>query len=354
MLKIIKRLVPNALKENIKAIIKKKEYRKYKKECRQKHQIEYILFGTPIHGNLGDHAIAIAEYEMLKKCGIAPFEVPTYEAELCYNYLLENTTKDAVILITGGGSIGSEWLREEFFIRKIIQDFKDHKIIVFPQTIYYKDDETGREQKELDKQSYAQANGLYVCTREEKSYELVKQLHPTTKVLLLPDIVLSLAPYTFKEKREGILLCIRNDVESNISKEKRDEIEKIAKKFSTIVDTTDTVEKKKITEKTRQIELEKKLKEFAKYKLIITDRLHGMIFATLTKTPCIAIGNYNYKVEGVYQWLKGFSYIQYIETIEELQGQIERLYCGNIANESIDLQEKYQPLLQVIKGEESE
>ncbi len=351
MFKLLKRIIPNKWRKKIKGIIKRKQYRQYKKQCRQNGQKEYILLETPIHGNLGDHAIVIAEYEMLKSCQIVPFEVPTFEAELCYSYLLKNIAKDAIILITGGGNIGSEWLREEKFIRKIIQDFKEHKIIVFPQTIYYKDDEVGREQKELDKQVYAQAKKLYLCTREEKSYELARQLFQKAEILLLPDIVLSLAPHIDEGKREGILLCIRNDAESNINEETKNNIRKVAEQFSTIVNNTDTVEKKKITKKIRKKELNQKLKEFSKYKLIITDRLHGMIFAALTRTPCIAIGNYNYKVKGVYQWIKDYPCIQYVETVQELQEKIGSLYDDNLVKDSINLQEKYQPLLQIIKGE---
>lgn len=41
----------------------------------------------------------------------------------------------------------------------------------------------------------------------------------------------------------------------------------------------------------RKSELLKKLEEFRSNKLIITDRLHGMIMACLAGTPCIAFDN---------------------------------------------------------------
>lgn len=68
MKKIIKKLIPNKIKEIIKQYLYKRDYKKYRKTCKRLKQKEYILFGTPIHGNLGDHAIAIAEYKILEDC----------------------------------------------------------------------------------------------------------------------------------------------------------------------------------------------------------------------------------------------------------------------------------------------
>ena len=43
--------------------------------------------------------------------------------------------------------------------------------------------------------------------------------------------------------------------------------------------------------------IEEMLKKYRKCQLVITDRLHGMIFAAITSTPCIALGNYNHKIK---------------------------------------------------------
>lgn len=38
--------------------------------------------------------------------------------------------------------------------------------------------------------------------------------------------------------------------------------------------------------------------KFRECELVITDRIHGMIFAAITGTPCIALSNY--KIKGTY------------------------------------------------------
>ena len=40
-----------------------------------------------------------------------------------------------------------------------------------------------------------------------------------------------------------------------------------------------------------------KFKDFQKSELVITDRLHGMVFCAISGTPCIVFGNYNQKVK---------------------------------------------------------
>ena len=68
-----------------------------------------------------------------------------------------------------------------------------------------------------------------------------------------------------------------------------------------------------ISPRRREFFLNKKLDEFAKAEIVITDRLHGMIFATITGTPCIAFDNLSNKVSGVYEWIMDQSYVKCID-----------------------------------------
>ena len=58
---------------------------------------------------------------------------------------------------------------------------------------------------------------------------------------------------------------------------------------------------------------------------MVTDRLHGMIFAALTKTPCIVVPNSNYKIKGIYEWLKGLNYISFLEDMDCFEDEVLRL-----------------------------
>ena len=71
--------------------------------------------------------------------------------------------------------------------------------------------------------------------------------------------------------------------------------------------------------------LETKLQEARESELVITDRLHGMIFAAITSTPCIAFGNYNHKITSSFIWLEHFGYVKYIEDIGKLEETIKQI-----------------------------
>ena len=68
------------------------------------------------------------------------------------------------------------------------------------------------------------------------------------------------------------------------------------------------------------------LKQIKKSKLLITDRLHGMIFAVITNTPCIAFANKSGKVKGVYNWIsKDNDYVKFANSVEQFKQILEDL-----------------------------
>jgi pyruvyl transferase EpsI len=93
---------------------------------------------------------------------------------------------------------------------------------------------------------------------------------------------------------------------------------------------TDTVVPYVISYDMREYELEKKLDEFRSAKLVITDRLHGMIFAAITGTPCVALNNISKKVEGVYQWIKYLDYIKMAQTVDDALLAADALLKANL------------------------
>ena len=94
--------VVNKLKpSHIKAFIKSKQY-KYSLDKQYKiykNKKKFVLIGTPEHGNLGDHAITIAQYSILKE------NFNEYDfVELTLNeYIKKYIDKEDVIIINGGG-----------------------------------------------------------------------------------------------------------------------------------------------------------------------------------------------------------------------------------------------------------
>lgn len=345
----IKIIVKNILLHTVFKLKYANMYNKYKKNNLK----QYILFGIPEHGNIGDHAIAIAERKFLTDIGITNvFEVPIKKQRIIVNKIKKSINKDDIVFITGGGFIGDTWMEEEKMVREVISTFKNNKIIIFPSTIYYRNNPEAKKEFEKSLQIYNEHRNIVICARERYTYDFINENYKNVKVLLVPDIVLYLYGDIINKdnmKRENILFCLRKDVEKNISNE---HIEKLKNNiYNNInINNTDTVINQRITNIERIQHFEAKLNEFAKHKIVVTDRLHGMIFAAITETPCIAIGNYNYKVKGVYEWIKDLEYIYFVDDIDTAEEKIKELLKDRYKVNKINLKECYNDLIKEIEG----
>ena len=79
--------------------------------------------------------------------------------------------------------------------------------------------------------------------------------------------------------------CLRSDKESVMNHQNVDEIESFLKDRISEIRYTDT-QMDNYCKENRELLLKQKIKEFQSAELVITDRLHGMIFAAITGTPC--------------------------------------------------------------------
>lgn len=324
---MIKKVIPKSVKSKIKIILCKNKYKNYKKNQSKNKLNSYILFGTPIHGNIGDQAIAIAEYKFLEDIGVKNvFEIISPQIDISCKALKKLIDDKAIIMIHGGGFLGNQWSIEQERLEEVIKTFPNNKIVIFPQTIYFTNNEKGKEAQNRAQNIFENHENMVICAREKKSYSMMKEIFKKAKIILIPDIVLYLKEFGEKFERDGILLCLRKDPEAKLNSEDREKIHDIVCKYNSKVHWTDTVINEIIEPNKRKEVLYNKLQEFAKSKLIVTDRLHGMVFAAMTKTPCIVLGNYNHKVKGVYEWIKDLDYIEYIDNLSEIEEKVKKLY----------------------------
>lgn len=311
-------------------------------------KVRAVLLNTPLHGNIGDHAIAVAEKELLSSMGISVLDFPW--ANKYYHILAKLTPEDKVILLHGGGYIGDLWLNEEKKLEKILQAFKRHRIIIMPQTVHF-DLETGagREFFEGVKRKFSAHPSLTVFLRERISYEFMKKYMPEVHVELAPDIVMMLQQPDVKRSRSGVLVCLRNDIEKTMADENRRIMFALLHKKIDKIKHSDMAENRNIgpEESNRVVQL--KLSEFAAFELVITDRLHGMIFAAVTETPCIVINSRSHKIRGCYEWLKNMGYIRFLDDINHIPEVIEELNAVKPCYDHDAIIHEMEPLFSVLK-----
>lgn len=365
IIRFLKNIIPLKLKLVLIKILVSIQYVYYKFfkksiEVKEDKKKIYVMLSTD-YSNLGDHALTYAHIKYLEinfpECEI--IEILVNDTLKVLKSLKKEIKPEDIITLKGGGNIGIEYFREELYRRIIINSFKYNKIIIFPQTIYFPDSRIGNKEFKRTIDIILKHQNLHLFIRDQKSYDLVKK-RLNKKVFLVPDIVLSLDIKNMKlkevEKREGILLCFRNDKEGIYQNNDKEKIINLSREIFDKVDIEDTVKDYSISIDNREKELKKMLEKISQSKIVITDRLHGMIFCAITKTPCIVLKTYNHKLTGQYEWLKNLNYIKYeefdLKNIRETMSELEKIVSFEYNPKKYSLY--FNKIKEVIKEEKYE
>ncbi|KYC65850.1 general stress protein [Bacillus coagulans] len=312
-----------------------------------------FLFGSPSYTNIGDQAIAYAEEKFIRNH--FPYyeyiEIMDYATDDGIEFVKNIIGKDDIVCFTGGGNLGSLYLDIEEDRRKVISAFKHYKTISMPQSVYFEPTEKGQREKRKSQEAYGMNPNLTICARESQSLQIVKETF-RANVLYTPDMVLSLKIEPQDLERDGVLFVLRADKEKVTNENFVSELMERAVNIGP-VDRTDTVlsEVDTIDYADREKYFMKMLHRIGSRKLVITDRLHAMIFSIITRTPCLVFGNSYGKAKHSYtDWLSGLNFIQYTDKQDpdELEPLIARLLQTE-PNE-IDLSEDFQVLRDYFKS----
>lgn len=314
------------------------------------------LLNIPSHGNLGDHLISVAEIQFFKD------NFPNYElvklssADLYFSVRIALSTvrQQDVLCMTGGGYLGSMYQEEERFMR-ILRLFPHNKIIVLPQSIYYEPSEQGAIKKQSAAEKYHKHNNLYIIAREQNTFNLLREdlmKGNENRVALTPDIALYLN-YQPSENRDTILWCIRNDDEKNrTSNVLLKHLNLLLRESGYIQKFTDTYINHSIPVEDEEREVYAKLQEFSKAKLVVTDRLHGMIYAAISGTPAIVVDNSTGKIGNVYKlWLHAIPYIRFVTDEQSVEMAVANLMkIQYISFDKLSFEQQFKPIIDAINA----
>lgn len=313
----------------------------------------FILFNSPDYGNLGDHAIALAERKLFRS--LFPeraFIEISCEQYIRENLLIQNVIRDEdILLISGGGYLGSLWLWLEDITKNIIAHYGKNKVIVFPQTLYFEHNSLGKSEKKSLAGALNSHKDMTILLRDRVSGQLAEDMFDASvKKLLVPDIVFSLE-HRGTYSRLGALVCIREDRESKEAD--RAYINDCLLRMGLGVEVISTVSEEKICLDNREMYLKKFLDKISSAEVVVTDRLHAMIFCVITHTPCVAFDNLSGKVSETYQWLlRDCPDIALCEGERHLGECLETVMNSrDTGNESLrNITDKFEELKKYLKG----
>lgn len=290
------------------------------------HRCIYLI-GTEDFGNLGDHMIAEAAHGYLsqKYPHNHIFEITASQFMDAFENLKRQIRKKDIIYLTGGGNMGNAYPLAEDIRRRVIGYFQKNMIVILPQTIYYTKDQQGEQEAELTKEIYNAHQNLTILLRDKQSFAYAKANY-SAHIELRRDLVLSYQGELTKGafEREGMLLCLRHDKERSLKDSDEQRIKEMIRQSGKLFLCCDTQKTYQIAYTSRKKALKDYLRLVKSSELVVTDRLHGMIFSAITDTPCIVFDNYNGKVTGTYELMGNTDKIHVVGDIRDFETAYRR------------------------------
>ena len=312
-----------------------------------------FVFLAADYGNLGDVAITYAQTKFLKaKLGnnTEVIEIPISQSLEGLQFVRKYIKAGDIVTSVGGGNLGDLYDQIEYIRQLVVRYFPKNKFISFPQTFDFSDTTEGIKALAVAAKVYNAHPNIFFVAREKTSYDLMKKHFDKTTVLLTPDIVISLNEEHPIQERNGAVICLRGDKEKNLTKEQNFFIQsEIEKRFKKVVFNDTHIDRNQLSIAEREDELQKIWNTFKSAELVITDRLHGMIFCYITNTPCLVFQNNNHKVRETYDWIKENKNINLVEDFSE--EYIKKFLTRTNFNvgEMLDMVNNYIPIEKVLE-----
>ncbi|WP_320018342.1 polysaccharide pyruvyl transferase family protein [Labilibaculum manganireducens] len=301
-----------------------------------KREKKILYFGITEHSNLGD----LAQYYCIQRWINSNYpDTPSYEFEATiivdkrFRFLkqLENVLGDTDIIIFQSGYTTQDLggVHDEMH-RLVLDRFPNANVLMMPQTIFFKEEKN----RMRTAQSLNRGKHHLFLSRDRISYEQALIMFPDITNALFPDIVTTLIGYySFDNERDGVLICRRNDGEKYYDEDKIIELKKNLEKITNVYisDTTINDSYKKIRKNLKPY-IESIIEEYSKYKVIITDRYHGTIFALAANTPVIVIQTNDHKVVTGLDWFKGVydEHAMFANSLEDALALAKKTLDANI------------------------
>ena len=140
---------------------------------------DYAYLELPYYENIGDTLIWEGTRIFLNqtkfKCLYSASFTTFYHHKIPHNSL---------ILLQGGGNFGDLWKQPHTFRKKIIELYPNNKVIIFPQTVWYEN----QENIKADEIFFANHPNVTMCARDNVSFKFMQEHFPQNKILLVPDM----------------------------------------------------------------------------------------------------------------------------------------------------------------------
>ena len=298
------------------------------------------LINYPNHHNVGDPALYLGGLAALRRIGVRltyRCHHSTYSRQSLARELRRGTEQ---ILISGGGSLGDQYpphaTRE-----RILSDFPGVRTIQLPQSLWF----TERANLQRFAEVVSKHRDLTLLWRDRDSHETARR-HLDSASALCPDLAFGLGPLRRPvEASQDVVWLRRADRESPDPETPRREVDGVkpvdwfdASTYEALGSPfgvrllranlwlTGHVERApwlwrplaRTFAPLARRRLEYGCRLLGRGRVVVTDRLHGVLIALLMGIPVVAVDNRNHKVSSfIATWLQDVEDVQLVGTHEE-------------------------------------
>lgn len=319
MLTTLKQLIPERVKGPAVAALRPRSHPDLDPWSGRK---KVVITLAGFYQNLGDMALTYAQKRFIEEV-LPGYEVLLFPSTHTYSRmkaLKRVVGPDDIITTIGGGNMDDLYPSLENARRFVIRSFPNNPIVSFPQTMAFTETRAGQRALRRSARTYRRHPRLAIFAREPQSFEAMNADLPGVQKGHVPDTVLSVPTIVTAKKRSGVMVSLRSDKEGVLSIEDRSRVLLILNSHDSNLLMRDTVDV--ALEDSQPETFESTLREFwetvSSRRLVVTDRLHAMIFCVITRTPAVVLTNSNHKIRETHEaWLKDHSYIRYLERFDE-------------------------------------
>jgi pyruvyl transferase EpsI len=285
------------------------------------------------YGNVGDLAITHAQVHFLSKAFpeavVEP--LPISRTLPAIKQLKRTIGEHDVVTLIGGGNTGDLYDDIQYLRELFVRTFRHTPVISFPQTIEFSDTVYGRWAKWRARRAYNRHRRLSIMARDSRSYELAASMFADCEVVLAPDVVLTLDRSSEPSGRSGVLVALRADLERAIDDDAREAVVSAAADLGTVRSRDTHVGDVRLSLSEADAVLVDYWHDWRSASVVLTDRLHGVIFSVITGTPCVALDSGTGKVGQFYSdWLRDMPGVHLLSSddADPVAGQLVRLRDG--------------------------
>jgi exopolysaccharide biosynthesis predicted pyruvyltransferase EpsI len=293
-----------------------------------------LLLGSPDHGNLGDHAQTYCLEALLGR-GFPDRRVVTFDMctlliakAVCLRLIAWTARPDDAVFLHSGYRTTDVWPTGNRLNTLAARLFSEHRLVILPQSVYF-----ARPANLQATAAVFNAHGdLTFYCRDRRSVEIARETFHGCDVRLVPDVVTVLVgARSWDTPRAGILRCLRDDPESVLDSAGQARLAVELGRYGRVrrTDTTSPLAWPVVARGRRRV-LEDYWQMMAAYRVVVTDRFHGVVFSLITSTPVVVLPTSDHKVAAGLEWFgPAFdAFVYRAGSVREVPGLVGRCLAG--------------------------